>query len=194
MTLDDIYRVYGNGQMHSGGNSGRIVPDYQDYLHLAATNGKGRAVDVRGFDDDMQAIRDHLAVADGATAGTGGARQTNDVGNYDWSVTFDAAALGNYKLKDDTSLTVTAAGKSHVTTAALTIHADDLTIPAGMPPQYTGSVSPFVNGDSFGPIGFDVAAGNKSKEYQPAGTPALSASNTEQLLRSGGRPVGPLRR
>lgn len=167
VTLDDIYRVYGNGQMHSGGNSGRIVPDYQDYLHLAATNGKGRAVDVRGFNDDMQAIRDHLAVADGATAGTGGARQTNDVGNYDWSVTFDAAALGNYKLKDDTSLTVTAAGKSHVTPAALTIHADDLTIPAGMPPQYTGSVSPFVNGDSFGPIGFDVAAGNKSKEYQP---------------------------
>ena len=167
VTLDDIYRVYGNGQMHSGGNSGRIVPDYQAYLHLAATNGKGRAVDIRGFDDDMQAIRDHLAVADGATAGTGGARQTNDVGNYDWSVTFDAAALGNYKLKDDTSLTVTAAGKSHVTPAALTIHADDLTIPAGMPPQYTGSVSPFVNGDSFGPIGFDVAAGNKSKEYQP---------------------------
>lgn len=167
VTLDDIYRVYGNGQMHSGGNSGRIVPDYQDYLHLAATNGKGRAVDVRGFNDDMQAIRDHLAVADGATAGTGGARQTNDVGNYDWSVTFDAAALGNYKLKDDTSLTVTAVGKSHVTPAALTIHADDLTIPAGMPPQYTGSVSPFVNGDSFGPIGFDIAAGNKSKEYQP---------------------------
>ena len=167
VSLDDIYRVYGNGQMHSGGNSGRIVPDYQAYLHLAATNGKGRTVDVRGFDDDMQAIRDHLAVADGATAGTGGARQTNDVGNYDWSVTFDAAALGNYKLKDDTSLTVTAAGKSHVTPAALTIHADDLTIPAGMPPQYTGSVSPFVNGDSFGPIGFDVAAGNKSKEYQP---------------------------
>ena len=167
VSLDDIYRVYGNGQMYSGGNSGRIVPDYQAYLHLAATNGKGRTVDVRGFDDDMQAIRDHLAVADGATAGTGGARQTNDVGNYDWSVTFDAAALGNYKLKDDASLTVTAAGKSHVTPAALTIHADDLTIPAGMPPQYTGSVSPFVNGDSFGPIGFDVAAGNKSKEYQP---------------------------
>ena len=167
VALDDIYRIYGNSQMHGGGAGGRIVPDYQDFLHLTATNGKGRTLDVQGFDDDMRRIRDRLAVADGAADGIGSLRQTNDTGSYDWSVTFDASVLGNYKLKDASSLTVTAIGKSHVAPAALTIRADDLTIPVGMPALYTGSVSPFVNGDVFGPVVFGLSASDTSKEYRP---------------------------
>lgn len=157
VTLSDIYRQYGNGDMYTdaGRKDKDLNNDYKGYWTISVGNQDD-------FDQDV--LKNDLAqisstITDGGAADGTNGRVTADAGKHDWSVKVDISKISqNYQLKDDTSASehiYKGTGQSHVDRANLTITAKPETIYVGGTPHYTGTVNSFVNGDSFS-ISFGV--------------------------------------
>lgn len=147
ISLDDVYRIYGNGTMYKDESHSKTV-DYSDLWHL----------DTKGMTEEMknELLNDKgLSVtkaSDGAVNGLASGKTTNDVGKYDLSmkVSLSDAVKNNYTV--DSSITKT--GGSHVDKANLTINLNDIKRTYGDTTITEGSYSlkdyqdKLVNGDS----------------------------------------------
>lgn len=162
VTLEDIYRIYGNSQMYTDKEHTTTADGYDSFWSL------GTITEVDGATDDLKKVSVIVTEnSDGAVANlTPGNTTTNDVGDYNWGVTVNISEISqNYQLEGvgstDNSGTFTGQDKSHVDRADLTISANDEQIYVGGTPTYTGTVDQFVNGDSF-----DVDFGLSSENSQ----------------------------
>ena len=139
ISLDDVYRIYGNGTMYKDGSHTTTV-DYSDLWHL----------DTNGMTEEMKnelLTNKGLSVTkkkDGAVDDLASGKTTANVGAYDLSmnVSLSDGVKDNYTVKSSIS------ANSKVTKAALHVHADDQTITVGQKPNYTGQVWGLVNGDA----------------------------------------------
>ena len=120
ITLDDIYRIYGNvGNIFSDSTTENKTT-YEDSYH----------VNTDGLDESLvNYIKDNLKVTfneDEAIVGD----KTQNVGSYDWSmnVTIGGNNASNYQINDTGLQATTVIGerKSHVEKADLTITLDDV--------------------------------------------------------------------
>ncbi len=158
VTLDEISREYGNGQIK---NDNATTADGHYY-----NNGYGYTVTA---DNLTQEMIDELGgegfytfVRDGAVDGVSGQKKTNDVDSYTWSAAFKLGELAqNYEFADsgDDTLTVDN-GVSKVTPATLTIQLDNVNRTYGdiSKPQYSiKDDGNLVNGDA-GKLFFNAEA------------------------------------
>ena len=158
LTLNDIYRIYGDAGMYSDDKYTNQQSDYEKYVTIDGLKGT----------DAVTTIEKSF---DGAVDNSNG-KITNNATDHDWSIKItDASTLfNNYTIAgadyDNTTetLTVTATGKSHVAKADLNIEAGNSSIFLGETPTYTGTIdgngvqqdkNP-VNGDSWSDLGFDL--------------------------------------
>lgn len=151
VTLEDIYRIYGNSQMYTDKEHTTAANGYDSFWSLDTTT------EVAGAADDLKNVSITVtSSSDGAVNNLEpGKTTTNNVGDYDWGVTVDISNISqNYQLEGAgntaTSHSFTGEGKSHVGKADLNITAGSDTIHVGGTPDFSdNTVDHFVNGDSF---------------------------------------------
>lgn len=160
VTLEDIYRIYGNSQMYTDKDHTKTANGYDSFWSLGTTT------EVAGAADDLKNVSITVtSSSDGAVNNLApGKTTTNNVGDYNWGVTVDISNISqNYQLEGAgntaTSHSFTGEGKSHVGKADLNITAGSDTIYVGGTPHFSGTVDHFVNGDSFH-IDFGLSADN----------------------------------
>ncbi len=160
VTLEDIYRIYGNSQMYTDKDHTKTANGYDSFWSLGTTT------EVAGATDDLKNVSITVtSSSDGAVNNLApGKTTTNNVGDYNWGVTVDISNISqNYQLEGAgntaTSHSFTGEGKSHVGKADLNITAGSDTIYVGGTPHFSGTVDHFVNGDSFH-IDFGLSADN----------------------------------
>lgn len=163
VSLDDIYRLYGNGNMYKDADRTQGSNAYEDYWHI--TVGNADDFDQEALNAALESIRTEITDAGKGTNG----RTTADAGDHDWKVQVDISDIAsNFQLKDQgnaTSYTYVGNDKSHVAKADLTIDLNDVNMTYGQKEdairgQYGYSASTetgktLVNGDSL----TDVIAG-----------------------------------
>ena len=140
LSLDDVYRIYGNGTTMYKDKNHTEQTDYSDLWHL----------DTNGMTEEMKnelLTNKGLSVTkkkDGAVDDLASGKTTANVGAYDLSmnVSLSDGVKDNYTVKSSIS------AYSKVMKAALHVHADDQTITVGQKPNYTGQLFGLVNGDS----------------------------------------------
>ena len=155
ITLDDIWRVYGN-----------VNNIYKD----ANKNNAGNySITVKGWVNDAEKEKlggllgiDKTQITDGALKDSD--KTQNAGGDYTWSIVLDnitgkdSADLSNYKI-----VTNNLEAKSNVLKATLQINVNDTTITRGETPSFSGSVvQGLVNGDGELQPTYGL---DKSKEY-----------------------------
>lgn len=151
VTLEDIYRIYGNSQMYTDKDHTKTANGYDSFWSLGTTT------EVAGAADDLKNVSITVtSSSDGAVNNLApGKTTTNNVGDYNWGVTVDISNISkNYQLEGAgntaTFHSFTGEGKSHVGKADLNITAGSDTIHVGGTPDFSDStVDHFVNGDSF---------------------------------------------
>lgn len=172
VTLEDIYRVYGDGQMKD--QDGIKHDNYTDFITITANgrDGLGNSVAVNISDEEKENIFDAMnRPTDGAVEGVTGNKQTRDAGDYNWEIKFNTDIFGNNNLKLE-STTVTGEKKSHVSKATIDIVVDNQTTYPGYLPNLTGTKiqDQLVNGDQInnGEYHYGIASGtdiNSEAEY-----------------------------
>lgn len=163
VSLDDIFRLYGDSNMYKDADRTQGSNAYEDYWHI--TVGNADDFDQDALNTALESIRTEIT-DDGK--GTNG-RTTADAGDHDWKVKVDISNIAsNFQLKDQgeaTSYTYEGENQSHVAKADLTIDLNDVNMTYGQKEdairgQYGYSASTetgktLVNGDSL----TDVIAG-----------------------------------
>lgn len=165
ISLEDIYRLYGSGNMYKDADRTQSSNAYEDYWHI--TVGNEDDFDKDALNAALKSIRNNAEITDDGK-GTNG-RTTADAGDHDWKVQVDISDIAsNFQLKDQgnaTSYTYVGNDKSHVAKADLTIDLNDVNMTYGQKEdairgQYGYSASTeagktLVNGDTL----TDVIAG-----------------------------------
>lgn len=165
VSLDDIYRLYGSGNMYKDADRTQGSNAYEDYWHI--TVGNADDFDQDALNAALESIRKNAEITDDGK-GTNG-RTTADAGDHDWKVQVDISDIAsNFQLngqEDETSYTYEGENQSHVAKADLTIDLNDVNMTYGQKEddirgQYGYSASTeagktLVNGDTLA----DVIAG-----------------------------------
>lgn len=165
VSLDDIYRLYGSGNMYKDADRTQGSNAYEDYWHI--TVGNADDFDQDALNAALESIRKNAEITDDGK-GTNG-RTTADAGDHDWKVQVDISDIAsNFQLngqEDATSYTYEGENQSHVAKADLTIDLNDVNMTYGQKEddirgQYGYSASTeagktLVNGDTLA----DVIAG-----------------------------------
>ena len=128
VTLDDIYRTYGNGTMYSDKEQSTQLTDYTNSFSYAAAEGTTLN---ETMEKELVGKINIAKLNDEAVDSLPTGRTTNDAGKHDWSATVSLAGediLNNYQLNanGDSAITVAGEGKSHVSKADLTITLSDV--------------------------------------------------------------------
>ena len=124
VTLDDIYRTYGNGTMYSDEEQNNKLTDYGSSFSYTAAEGTTLNNTMK---DELTGKINITKLDDAAVDSLPTGKTTNDAGKHDWSATVSLAGdddiLNNYQLNADgaPTITVTGDGKSNVTPAELHI-------------------------------------------------------------------------
>ena len=124
VTLDDIYRTYGNGSMYSDEEQNNKLTDYGSSFSYTAAEGTTLNNTMK---DELTGKINITKLDDAAVDSLPTGKTTNDAGKHDWSATVSLAGdddiLNNYQLNadGDPTITVTCDGKSNVTPAELHI-------------------------------------------------------------------------
>ncbi|WP_281758300.1 filamentous hemagglutinin N-terminal domain-containing protein [Succinatimonas hippei] len=155
ITLSDIWRQYGNGQMYSDEALTQAISNYLE----ASVSYEGSEGNIVAVNDTMltelKSILNVDPVSDGAVNLQDG-KTTNDAGTYQWSITYTidekVSGSSNYQFAGTDTGTTTASANSYVTKADLTVSLDDVnriygnvSISGG---GYTVTSTGLTNGDS----------------------------------------------
>lgn len=185
ISLDDIYRLYGNGDMYTDANRIQDSNAYKDYWNISVGNAED-------FDQSvLQGILDNIVKNAEITddgKGTAG-RQTANAGDHNWQVNVDISDISkNFQLKDQgsaTSHTYVGADQSHVAKAQLTVDLGEVDRTYGNTAitggGYTANITGgLVNGDdALGYDGDDLAV-------TVTGDGALTGSSTGRVTNDAG--------
>ena len=185
ISLDDIYRLYGNGDMYEDANRTQGSNAYKDYWRISVGNAED-------FDQSvLQGILDNIVENAEITddgKGTAG-RQTANAGDHNWQVNVDISDISkNFQLKDQgsaTSHTYVGADRSHVAKAQLTVDLGEVDRTYGNTAitggGYTANITGgLVNGDdALGYDGDDLAV-------TVTGDGALTGSSTGRVTNDAG--------
>lgn len=151
VSLEDIYRIYGNSQMYTDKSHNTTASGYDSFWSLKTTT------EVEGAKEDLQKVIITVNEnSDGAVSNLdSGKTTTNNVGDYDWGVTVDISGIAaNYQLKGAdsyaTSHSFVGNQLSHVDRANIEISANPKQVYVGTKPQFSGTVisDVLVNGDT----------------------------------------------
>ncbi len=154
VTGTDVERTYGS-QTITKGHYGATLDGW-----VGREEKTDHSQDYR-FDDTGIATPDH----DGALQDGTNGKITSDVGDYTWKG--GKVALTNPDISKNYVLKTTeASGNSKVNQASLHIHANDITVPVGVKPEYSGSVNGLTNGDRWTGIHFGIQDTDQPKESQ----------------------------
>lgn len=178
VSLDDIYRLYGSGNMYKDADRTQGSNAYEDYWHI--TVGNADDFDQDALNAALESIRKNAEITDDGK-GTNG-RTTADAGDHDWKVQVDIFDIAsNFQLngqEDATSYTYEGANQSHVAKADLTIDLNDVNMTYGQKEddirgQYGYSASTeagktLVNGDTLADVIADMQYTNTA--YNEDGT------------------------
>ena len=128
VTLDDIYRTYGNGTMYSDKEQSTQLTDYTNSFSYAAAEGTTLN---ETMEKELVGKINIAKLDDEAVDSLPTGRTTNDAGKHGWSATVSLVGediLNNYQLNanGDSAITVAGEGKSHVSKADLTITLSDV--------------------------------------------------------------------
>lgn len=185
ISLDDIYRLYGNGDMYKDANRTHGSNAYKNYWRISVGNDED-------FDQSvLQGILDNIVKNAEITddgKGTAG-RQTANAGDHNWQVNVDISDISkNFQLKDQgsaTSHTYVGADQSHVAKAQLTVDLGEVDRTYGNTAitggGYTANITGgLVNGDdALGYDGDDLAV-------TVTGDGALTGSSTGRVTNDAG--------
>lgn len=151
VSLEDIYRIYGNSQMYTDKSHNTTASGYDSFWSLKTTT------EVEGAKEDLQKVIITVNEnSDGAVSNLDSGKTTiNNVGDYDWGVTVDISGIAaNYQLKGAdsyaTSHSFVGNQLSHVDRANIEISANPEQVYVGTKPQFSGTVisDVLVNGDT----------------------------------------------
>ena len=151
VSLDDIFRLYGDSNMYEDANRPQGSNNYEDYWDISVGNADD-------FDQDalnaaLESIRDKAVIVDKGK-GTNG-RTTADAGDHDWQVQVNISDIAsNFQLKDQEGATTHSyeyANGSHVAKAELTVTVGNVETTYGTafdPTKYGYTLDGVTNGDT----------------------------------------------
>ncbi len=151
VSLDDIFRLYGDSNMYKDANRTQGSNNYEDYWHISVKNADD--FDQNVLNDALESIRDKAMIVDKGK-GTNG-RTTADAGDYDWQVQVNISDIAsNFQLKDQEGATTHSyeyANGSHVAKAELTVTVGNVETTYGTafdPTKYGYTLDGVTNGDT----------------------------------------------
>ena len=156
VSLNDIYRQYGNSDMYKDSSRTELSNAYDDYYQISVGNK----------DDFAEGVWENALGQIGVTVMDGGKgtdnKATANAGDYDWSVQLDISEIAkNYQFGEadsDATKTFTGSGQSHVAKAKLTVELGDVERTYGNTTITDGgyvvsNITGLVNGDAT--LGYD---------------------------------------